>query len=108
MGEINLERSYAQEICGVRRTYGLAGAHIGFLPSWEGEFIDMGAAATDKNRRRVGPTGGNMGRSSVMAQPSRFSEWMVLATSRRAKDVFVGGVLYTRVALAMDFNPFDG
>ena len=23
-------------------------------------------------------------------------------------DVFVGGVLYTRVALAMDFNPFDG
>jgi hypothetical protein len=23
-------------------------------------------------------------------------------------DVFVGGVLYTRSALAMDFNPFDG
>jgi hypothetical protein len=39
-----------------------------------------------------------MGCSTVIAQPSRFSEWMVLATSRRAKDVFVGGVLCTRVA----------
>jgi hypothetical protein len=28
--------------------------------------------------------------------------------ARRVADVFVGGVLYTRVALAMDFNPFDG
>jgi hypothetical protein len=34
-----------------------------------------------------------MGLSTVMAQLSRFLEWMVLATLRRVAGVFVGGVL---------------
>ena len=64
----------------------------------------LSIAGYRENESTDSARGGNIGLSMVIAQPSRFSEWMMPMKSRRVADVFVSGVLCTRSALAIGFD----